>query len=385
MNPVKNIALTLGILLTTQSLAQIVVSGIIVDVESAPIAYANITIGNFGSCSNETGHFEIKLIELSSNTVLKISCIGYQTKQLSLPKHKSNEIDLGLIQLDSKTSELSEIVISAKQLSIQEILKKVNHNLSKNYDPKPFSRDIYAVVTKYDATGGAIQKIDVVLEEHYSKGYTKNKRKTADLLQGRVSGSTIVVDDEEFFWIDLFFLRRHDAFSYSHPYSSPKLYNYSIDKTIYEYDGVEIVALNYELINPSAGNDGGWPNAVRIFGTMYINEIDYAILKIEETILLKDYDPNEKSEQARKFDTAIKFKKLLHIVNFKKSGEFYYLSNSHVERTYSSAQDSVSLVKSHLIVTAYKNFNKDCNPCNLNFSKTKKDPEFWNTHTTFSD
>lgn len=365
--------------------AQLTIKGKLVDIENEPLSYANITIGSFGSCSSQAGYFEIKLNGLVTDTALKVSCIGFQTKQITLPKQTSNTIDLGLIRLERKVSELDEVVIKAKQIGVKEILTKISSNLSKNYSPKPFSREVYAVVKKYDVTENLIQKVDVVLEEYYLKGYTKNKRKTDDLLQGRVIGNTTIVDDEEFYWIDLFFLRRHDAFSYAHPYSSPKSYNYSIDKTIYEYDGIETIALNYELINPATANEGGWPNAVRIYGKMYLNEIDCAILRIEETIVLKDYDPNEKSEQERKFNAAIKFEKLVNTVNFKKYDNFYYLSDSHIERVYSSAINSVRVVKADLIVTSYKKFNKECNPCNINFSKTVKDPEFWKHHTIFLD
>lgn len=105
---------------------------------------------------------------------------------------------------------------------------------------------------------------------------------------------------------------------------------------------------------------------------MYINEEDHAILRIEESIVLKDYDPREKSEQQKKFNKAIQFKTLFSVVNFKKYNGFYYLSDAHVKRTNGDTRLGWALAKADLIITAYKPLQSVCNPCNISFSNAQK-------------
>jgi hypothetical protein len=366
--------------------AQLIIKGKLMDATGEPLPYANITLKNFGSCSNDNGLFEFKLPNVSSPVSIKISSVGYETKIMKI-QPVSPEVDLGLILLNRKVVELDEVTIRAKTTTVEETLLNIYQNLSKNYSSEPFHRELSARVRKFDASNNLLQRTDVFFDEYYARGYTKNIKRMQNLVQGQVAGEGEfrTVDDEELFWIDLFFLRRHDAYSYSYPYTSRKAYSYKIDKNVYEYDGAPAIAINYELIDPSATKDGGWPNATKLFGKMIINEEDYAILKIEETILLKNYDPKAKSEQEKKFNKAIQFKQLISIINFKKYDGFYFLSDSHVERINGYDNQSWAVAKADLVVSAYKRFQNECNPCNIYFSKAKKDSEFWKNQTGFPD
>ncbi len=366
--------------------AQIIIKGTLMNAAGDPLPHANITLKNFGSCSNDHGIFELKLPDLSPPASIQVSCVGYETKKINI-QPASTEIDLGLILLDSKVVELDEVTIRAKTTTVAETLLNIYQNLSKNYTSEPFHRELSARVRKFDSSNNLLQRTDVFLDEYYPKGYTKNLKRMQNLVQGQVAGEGqfSAVDDEELFWIDLFFLRRHDAYSYSYPYTSRKAYSYEIDKKLYEYDGNPAIVINYELIDPSATKDGGWPNATKLSGKMLINEKDFAIIRIEETIFLKSYDPNTKSEQEKRFNKAIQFKQLTSIVNFKKYDGFYFLSDSHLERKNGNDNQSWAVAKADLVVSAYKRFENECNPCNINFSKAKKDSEFWKNQTGFPD
>ena len=66
---------------------------------------------SFATITNESGHFEIKNIPAGSYTFLA-SGIGYEAKKENIDI-KQNEITLLQYKLNSKTNELSEVVISS--------------------------------------------------------------------------------------------------------------------------------------------------------------------------------------------------------------------------------------------------------------------------------
>jgi len=355
-----------------------------------PIPYVNIAVSDgLGTSTNELGEFELKIRNEGQTTkLLKVSCIGYESKQVTL-KQEGNLTDINIF-LEQKIFPLEQIIINSKAITTDEILKNVNSNLDKNYSSKGFQREAFVRVKRFDAKEALLQTIDIYLEQFHPKGNSKNSPRSTNLIQGRIVGNVVngLVDDEELYWVDLFFLRRHDINSYSYPYTTPKQYTYSLDKSVYEYEGHPAFLINYSKINPDDEKNGGWPNAIKIVGKIYINESDFAILRIEEEIVLKDFDSLDKSEQAKKFDKAIKFKHLTSLLNFKKDTDGYYLSDSHVRRlsmeSIGGEQKWISTF-SDLIITSQKDYSKGCNPCNLLFSKAKNEENFWNSHTIYSD
>lgn len=366
--------------------AQIAVKGKVVAMDGNPIPYANITFRNFGTCSNDMGLFGLNISGVNKTIVIKISCVGYETKEVAV-NQISPSIDLGTVTLNVKIMTLDEVMVKAKMTTVEETLEKIYKNLGKNFSEKPFQRQVLARVNKFDQARKLLQVVNVAFDEYCPKGYTKNLKRTINLTHGHSAGEGkyASVDGEELFWIDLFFLRRHDAYLYSHPYTSRKGYSYQIDNNFYEYDGMSAIAIAYTLLNPSDGKNGGWPNATKLTGKIYINETDYAIVRIEETILLRDYNPKDKSTQEKKFNKAIQFKQLTNTVNFKKSNGYYYLSDSHVERKNGNSDDDWAVVKSDLIVTEYKPFQVECNPCNIDFSKTIQGAKFWQNQPSLID
>ena len=228
------------------------------------MSYANITFKNFGTCSNEDGRFELKLPDLSAPLSIKISCIGYERKIIDLAA-VSVEIDVGSVVLERKITELGEVTIKAKATTVDATLALVLKNLDKNFSPVPFQREGRATVRKFDSSDSLLQTTTVSFDEYYSKGYPK-RTYLLNLMQGHVTGANEYskVDDAEFYWIDLFFLRRHDAYRYAYPYTFRKAYTYQIEKNVYEYDGVTAISILFEKIDPASEKDGGWPNAVKI-------------------------------------------------------------------------------------------------------------------------
>lgn len=94
------------------------------------IPFANISFGKkSGVISNTNGIFQINLKKKPSiKDSLFISCLGYKTR--SIPVFNFNDSTL---HLTPQSIDLDEILISNKKYAPEEIIKKVNENLSLNY------------------------------------------------------------------------------------------------------------------------------------------------------------------------------------------------------------------------------------------------------------
>ena len=102
--------------------------GLLVDsVTQKPISFAHIKMGQFVSVSNQHGHFFIKYNKTDVNNIVRLSCIGYKSKELVL----SALIKSNVAFLAQEVKLLNEIVIS--QLTAQTILKRAEKKGLKNY------------------------------------------------------------------------------------------------------------------------------------------------------------------------------------------------------------------------------------------------------------
>jgi len=126
----KKIMLILAFLLAGNSIFCQTISGKIVDAESNPIPYVTLQIGpNYGVITNEEGVFTLETDNFSDLEMVSISCLGYKSLKFQLSTfNKPTYI------LEDSISELSEVFITNKLLSIEEILTNVRANIAKNYE-----------------------------------------------------------------------------------------------------------------------------------------------------------------------------------------------------------------------------------------------------------
>ncbi len=112
------------------------ISGMIIDNETQePLPFANIVVGNnlSGSVSNADGYFVLVIDSLYTSENISFSYVGYHTISLSSNTLGTNE----KISLKPATVNLKEVEISYKELSIKDILKKVEANFEKNHQQDP--------------------------------------------------------------------------------------------------------------------------------------------------------------------------------------------------------------------------------------------------------
>ena len=105
------------------------IKGKIVDINQNPIPYTTLQIGpNYGVITNEEGVFTLEVDNFSASDKVSISCLGYKSQDYIL----SGFIPKTYVLIES-VSELSEVFITNRALTIKEILENVRSNISKNY------------------------------------------------------------------------------------------------------------------------------------------------------------------------------------------------------------------------------------------------------------
>jgi len=103
---------------------EIVIKGIVTDSINNPIEYSSIGVLNksIGTVSNENGRFTLTINKTMEQDTLRISCIGYESKDI-LIKEVCNKSDLLNIQLKSFINELEEVIVSSQKAKIYKIGK----------------------------------------------------------------------------------------------------------------------------------------------------------------------------------------------------------------------------------------------------------------------
>ena len=96
--------------------------------KSIPFASIYLKSGD-GAVTNEEGYFRLKTNTLQEKDSIYVSCMGYET--LAIPYSKFNDT---IFYLKPKTIELNTIILSNKQLAVEDIVKKIQENTSEKYD-----------------------------------------------------------------------------------------------------------------------------------------------------------------------------------------------------------------------------------------------------------
>lgn len=91
-------------------------TGFVIDSINKPIEYANIGILNkpSGTVSSLEGKFKITISEDQQNDTIRISCLGYKSKDLLIKNLTENNIN---IKLETFTEKLEEVIITSNKLT----------------------------------------------------------------------------------------------------------------------------------------------------------------------------------------------------------------------------------------------------------------------------
>lgn len=219
---------------------------------------------NAGTITNADGSF---YIIVSKNDELHISCIGFENQIIKIEPNFDEKF---VLKMNQKVESLDEIVISAKKLTVDEILNKVFNNFKKNHFVEPAYYNFYSRITDYIEKDSML----ISLEEYSGK-----------IKQGKLHYTKYNIDKArvKFFGKDAKLqLKDHRLISMS-KMSIDNIYRYREDyikkkgKRIYKYKLIKksnILGRNCYVITFNTDKSTYYKK-----GELYIDIEDYAIIR----------------------------------------------------------------------------------------------------------
>jgi len=184
---ILTIVLTLWNICFSQAQDRTISAKILDSATLKPIPYVTVLLSNKrGVITNEEGNFSIQTtITPAATDSLFISCIGYKSLAQALEKFTDS-----IIYLPPKAIELNAVVLSNKQYTPEEIIKKVKENLDKNYNQnftkkKLFFRESYRsnlVKTDYKVIKSTIKELSKPFLDSVLQSVPKNDYRYTEVL-----------------------------------------------------------------------------------------------------------------------------------------------------------------------------------------------------------
>src|SRR6201996_1121459 len=149
--------------------------------DGQPIHRASVSIARkgIGTATNATGMFALLISAANLADTLKISCIGFKTKQLPITGLKDGQ-DLNIV-LEKNTTELKEVTIA--YYDAQKIIQKAIDRIAENYINHPhILRGFYRMYTFNDSI--PLQLSEAVFDV-YNFGYADKRADLFKLIKAR--------------------------------------------------------------------------------------------------------------------------------------------------------------------------------------------------------
>ena len=130
MKQMRNVIVVVVLIFFSKLSSQSFSVRVLDSVSKTPVPFASIYFSsNKGIISDENGEFELILKELQREDSIFISSMGFKKLSFSLTQFNDT-----LVYLPPKPIALDDVILTNKNLTSKEILKKVNENLKKNYE-----------------------------------------------------------------------------------------------------------------------------------------------------------------------------------------------------------------------------------------------------------
>ncbi len=309
------------------------ITGILLDKNTkSPVAFATIRLKTkaLGVVSNQDGSFRIPQRFMRLDEALIISCLGYETKEVSFTELVSNSTNV--LQLQPQALVLEETTLIAKRKrppSPRKIIKRAIERIPINYSLIPFSYTGY--YRDYQEQDGTYFNLNESILKVFDFGIAKRDYLTtqAQIIDYKQSSNfkrdpaleipydyatqNKVIDNAKLFSFggnEFFILRIHDAirnydvktFSYVDILEKDLVRNHSLKrKKDMEIGDEKLFVIELESTNKDFLREEYATNKdildIRAKGTIYISQSNYAIHKMEYKML--DYTSRSKSPDAK--------------------------------------------------------------------------------------
>ncbi|MFK7922647.1 MAG: carboxypeptidase-like regulatory domain-containing protein [Bacteroidia bacterium] len=244
--------------------------------EAIPYASLRIEGYPYGSISNAEGRFSIAFPAgiIEKGAILKVSCLGYESKRLSLQGLGPAEL---VIELEEKTYSLETVTIYSTELDAREMLRQALQSVPLNYPQQDYQ--LQSFYRHYCREGGVYGRlIEATVEINDVGGHDRLYRNPEQKLEMRLTQLRRSFDFTRFsaFQHIPIALNRTllaDIVSYSslisrHLHSPRFVFNYQ-DTTYFDGEVVYLVEAK------------GRAEGLRLEAQFYIQASDFAIVKVD--------------------------------------------------------------------------------------------------------
>jgi len=287
---------------------------IISESDDSPVPFATISLARLktGTSANENGYFILELKKIKETDVLLISCVGYNSKTISLSELKDNSINI--IKITQGLTMLEEQVVTADALDARAIVSKAAKNRKKIMSGKPYL--ISAIYNEQlyieEELSGAMQGFGMAYIDGYNDRNYAIQNKPRDQIQWKqIRRSEYNNQLEEYTsYVGAYkLLKAKDNYFYNGPVSTPRIanYEYFLD-SLSIYNDATVFLIRFE----SKKNKGET-------GRLVIDEETYSILNIE-------VNNSNEDKKYDFFNKKIKSVRSKFTLSMSKIGKIYYIN-----------------------------------------------------------
>lgn len=361
------------------------VKGVVIDASTKePVAFANLgLLGTMaGVATDIDGHFELVIPNLYATHVVRISAVGYASKEYKL--YELQEMGDVTIALSPVTYGIRDVEVTAESLVLKKLLENVVANIGRNYIPRPYNYEGYF---EYGVTVGSNEpKVkEAIVEIYDAEGYKRSNPEQAfralnyNFAQARRSPGMTSTADDMMYFDDI--LTADIVRNTRNVLDVQNIRDFKLKskgKILYEGDSVQVVA--YECTRPSISNSGS-ADVTKFSGEIYVELTHFAVIKNVMKITSSAF--NLLGRNIITGGDAPRNEVMATITtNYKKVSSYYFLSGVSVTYTYLDDQERVKGMMQYQ-TTKVKIDNTNPIEGRVYFEEIPFDEDFWNRYTIY--
>ncbi|KIO43454.1 MULTISPECIES: carboxypeptidase-like regulatory domain-containing protein [Sanguibacteroides] len=361
------------------------IKGVVLDEKTRePIAFANLgVLGTvLGVASDIDGQFELIIPERCISHVLKVSAIGYGSKECKVYDVK----DKGKVEilLQPTTYGIKTVDVTAESLVFKKLLERAVANIGLNYIPRAYNYEGYF---EYGirVNDGERKSKEAIVKIYDKNGYERSNVEENFLAlnykftQVRRSEEAVSVADGMIYFDDI--ISADIVRNTRNILDIENLRDYTLkNKGIILYDGDSVQVIGYECKKPTLSNAGD-ASVTQYSGEIYIHMKNAAVLK--NVMHIRSAGFNRMGRNLLPIEGDSKSNVVTTITtNYKKISSYYFLSGVSMVYSYNEGKD---VVKGELQyqTTRVGISNVEAIEGRTYYEDMKTDHDFWNRYTIY--
>jgi hypothetical protein len=245
-----------------------------------PFSSIGITNTMLGTAADAKGEFFLRIEENHNHEKLKISCIGYMTKTVSIADLKHHQQNI--IELTPDVKLLDEVVIKEAPIDPVEIIRYAIESIPKNYSQAPFNLEFYSDLVITEILTQRQFRQETILFGYSQGNKSVSAQKIFEITQKRTTGENLFANKDIVDWptVDI-----HQADLIENPYHTGIFNLKYSNEFITKYAGVSVYDMdtvyNIEYYAPTpTKKNTGYGLVPKIYkGNIYITTTGHAVVK----------------------------------------------------------------------------------------------------------